>query len=129
MTLQPWDLKKTESHPKSEHHRLRILTGCLVGAVFIGAATSLSGIIASGDRYVILRCTGYTTPVVQTIDADVRTELIKDIREKKLRLAMAVEFDRLQESAAVENYLAVAFRNPAKASRPPQEAYLSRARR
>ncbi len=74
----------------------------------------LSGIIASEDSYVILRCTGYTTPVVRSLDNEVRTELVKDIREKKLRIAMAVEFDRLVESAAIENYLAGTFQSPAK---------------
>ncbi len=72
----------------------------------------LSGIIASGDSYVILRCTGQTTPVVASLDAEVREELVKDIREKKVRLAMGVEFDRLRETAQVENYLAGTFQSP-----------------
>jgi hypothetical protein len=72
----------------------------------------LSGIIVAQDNYVILRCTGYTTPVVRELDDDVREELIKDIREKKLRFAMTVEFDRLRETAAIENYLAGTFQSP-----------------
>jgi parvulin-like peptidyl-prolyl isomerase len=72
----------------------------------------LSGIIVSEDTYVILRCTGYTTPVVGQMDEEVREELTKDIREKKLRVAMAVEFDRLRQSAAIENYLTGAFQSP-----------------
>ena len=72
----------------------------------------LSGIIASEDNYVILRCTGHTTPVVANLDAEVREELVKDIREKKIRLAMTVEFDRLREAAQVENYLAGTFQSP-----------------
>ncbi len=79
----------------------------------------LSGIIASEGNYVILRCTGFTTPVVKTLDDDVREELVKDIREKKLRLAMGVEFDRLRESAQIENYLTGSFqtgRRPAVAT-------------
>ena len=72
----------------------------------------LSGIIASEDNYVILRCTGHTTPVVANLDAEVREELVKDIREKKVRLAMTVEFDRLREAAQVENYLAGTFQSP-----------------
>ena len=66
----------------------------------------LSGIIASEDKYVILRCSGQTTPVVAKMDAEVRAELVKDIREKKLRLAMNVEFDRLREEAQIDNFLA-----------------------
>lgn len=65
----------------------------------------LSGIIASEDKYVILRCTGHTTPVVTKMDADVRAELVKDIHEKKLRLAMNVQFDRLLEEAQIDNFL------------------------
>ncbi len=65
----------------------------------------LSGIIASGDNYVVLRCTGYTTPVVRSMDSEVRAELVKDIHEKKLRLTMAVEFDRLCESAQIDDFL------------------------
>lgn len=78
----------------------------------------LSGIIASEDKFVILRCTGYTTPVVGAMDAEVRQELTKDIREKKLRVAMAVEFDRLQQSAAIENYLTGTFQSPEARTRP-----------
>ena len=72
----------------------------------------LSGIIASEENYVVLRCVGYTTPVVRQLDEEVRGELVKDIREKKLRLAMTVEFDRLRETAAIENYLAGTFQSP-----------------
>jgi hypothetical protein len=38
--------------------------------------------------------------------ATVQGELEKDLHEKKLRLAMAQQFDRLQESAQIDNYLA-----------------------
>jgi parvulin-like peptidyl-prolyl isomerase len=81
----------------------------------------LSGIIASEDSYIILRCTGHTTPVVANLDAEVRQELVEDIREKKIRLAMSVEFDRLRESAQIENFLAGTFRSPSprKASTQP----------
>ncbi len=65
----------------------------------------LSGIVAVGDKYIILKCLGRTTPYVDTID-DVREELEKDIREKKLRLEMAEEFDRLKEAAQIDNFLA-----------------------
>ncbi len=76
----------------------------------------MSGIIASEDSYVILRCTGYTTPLVKTMDDEVRQELVKDLREKKLRLAMAVEFDRLQKSAEIDNYLSGTFQSPSAVS-------------
>lgn len=76
-----------------------------------------TGIIASEDNYVILRCTGQTTPVVGALDTDVRDELVKDLREKKLRLAMAVEFDRLQQSATIENYLSGSFQSATTSDR------------
>lgn len=72
----------------------------------------LSGIIASSNRYVILRCTGHTTPVVRSLDEEVRQELVKDIREKKLRLTMSDEFEQLQDNATIENYLIGSFQSP-----------------
>jgi parvulin-like peptidyl-prolyl isomerase len=67
-------------------------------------AGELSGIVAMGDKYIIMRCLGRTKPIVDEI-TDVKTELEKDIREKKLRLAMADEFDRLRQSAQIDNFL------------------------
>lgn len=65
----------------------------------------LSQIIAAGDKHIIMRCLGRTKPVEvnrQTVEAELR----KDIHEKKLRLEMAKEFDRLKESAQIDNFLA-----------------------
>ena len=67
-------------------------------------AGELSGVIAVGDKYVILRCLGRTKPVVKEFDV-VKDELYKDIQEKKLRIAMAEEFDRLKETAQIDNFL------------------------
>jgi len=67
-------------------------------------AGELSGIIAVGDKYVILRCLGRTKPIVTEFDV-VKDELYKDIHEKKLRIAMAKEFDRLKETAQIDNFL------------------------
>ncbi|MBI2480766.1 MAG: peptidylprolyl isomerase, partial [Planctomycetia bacterium] len=68
-------------------------------------AGQLSGILNVGDKFVILRCLGRTKPVVQDFNA-VKAENYKDIHEKKLRIAMADEFDRLKEAAQVDNFLA-----------------------
>jgi parvulin-like peptidyl-prolyl isomerase len=68
-------------------------------------AGELSSIIAAEDKFVILRCQGRTKPEVQRFD-DVRDELSKDILEKKTRLKMAQEFDRLKETAQIDNFLA-----------------------
>jgi parvulin-like peptidyl-prolyl isomerase len=65
----------------------------------------LSGIIAVGDQFVILRCLGRTQPVVTDFNL-VKNELHAELHEKKLRIAMAKEFDRLRESAQIDNFLA-----------------------
>jgi parvulin-like peptidyl-prolyl isomerase len=68
-------------------------------------AGEISGVLVVGSRYIILKCLGRTEPVVQDFAA-VEPELRKDLYEKKLRLAMAREFDRLRESAQVDNFIA-----------------------
>lgn len=65
---------------------------------------ALSGIIATGDKYILLRCQGRTKPLVSDPNA-VRDELIRDIREKKERLAMAKEFDKIKQTAQIDNFL------------------------
>lgn len=65
----------------------------------------LSGIVSTGDKFVILRCLGRTEPIVDDLKA-VQSELSKAVFEKKLRVAMAEEFDRLKDSAKVQNMLA-----------------------
>lgn len=68
-------------------------------------AGELSGIVAMGDKFIIMKCLGRTQPVVEKM-ADVQSELTADIREKKLRLAMATEFDKIRASAQIDNFLA-----------------------
>jgi parvulin-like peptidyl-prolyl isomerase len=65
----------------------------------------LSAIVAVADKYIIMYYLGRTEPIVTKLD-DVRDELDKDIHEKKLRLAMSQEFDRLKEVAQIDNFLA-----------------------
>jgi parvulin-like peptidyl-prolyl isomerase len=86
-------LRKHSGQPLLEKEAFRLNTG------------ELSGIVAIGDKYVIMRCLGRTQPVVKEFNA-VKDELIKDISEKKLRLAMAKEFDRLKDTAQIDNFLA-----------------------
>jgi parvulin-like peptidyl-prolyl isomerase len=66
----------------------------------------LSEIIVAGNkRHIIMRCLGRTKPVeISRKDAEI--ELRKDIQEKKLRLEMAKEFDRLKDVAQIDNFLA-----------------------
>ncbi len=65
----------------------------------------ISGIIVSGDRYIILRAKGRTQPIVEDFTA-VRDTLYEDILEKKIRASMGKEFDRIKESAQIDNFLA-----------------------
>jgi parvulin-like peptidyl-prolyl isomerase len=68
-------------------------------------AGELSGVIQVGDKFVILRCEGYTK-AAEVDFASVRDEISEDLREKKIQLDMAKTFDDLQEAALVDNYLA-----------------------
>ncbi len=65
----------------------------------------ISGVLAVGDKFIILRCLGRTKPVVENLET-VKSELVKDIREKKMRIAMSREFDRLKEKSQIDNFLA-----------------------
>jgi parvulin-like peptidyl-prolyl isomerase len=73
----------------------------------------LSAVLAVGDKYIIMKCLGRTEPVVTDISA-VREELYKDIYEKKVRIAMADEFDRIKASSTYYNYLTKERQVPAK---------------
>jgi parvulin-like peptidyl-prolyl isomerase len=64
----------------------------------------LSGVIQTGDRFVLLRCEEYTKPVGVDFDS-VRNIIYEDLHEKKLRVVMADHFEALQENATVDNFL------------------------
>ena len=81
----------------------------------------LSKIVAIGNKYIIMRCLGQTKPVVQEFSA-VKDELYKDIFEKKSRAEMAKEYDRLRQSADIENYFAGVRQQPAQPSATPAAA-------
>lgn len=74
-------------------------------AAFKLKAGELSGLIAVEDQFIILRCLGRTRPVQVDFNT-VKGELQRDIEEKKLRLVMTKEFDRLRETAQIDNFLA-----------------------
>lgn len=81
----------------------------------------LSGIVSTGDKFIIMRCQGYTEPVVTEFSA-VREELVLSITEKKNRVAMAEMFDSLKENAEIENYFEVAKQTARNAVGSPQPA-------
>ncbi len=64
----------------------------------------LSAIVNIGGKSILMRCLGRTEPTVTDFNA-VKDELHKDIHEKKLRLAMAEQFDRLVDAAQIDNFL------------------------
>ncbi|MFG0262132.1 MAG: peptidylprolyl isomerase [Novipirellula sp. JB048] len=79
----------------------------------------LSGIVVTGDKYIIMRCQGYTEPVVKDLE-DVRSELVRDLMEKKINMAMNVRFDELKSAAEIDNFFAAAQALPRVASAPAE---------
>jgi parvulin-like peptidyl-prolyl isomerase len=71
----------------------------------------LSGIIQLGDKFVILKCEGFTDPVVVKPE-DVQDVLYQDIFEKKLRAAMNDKFEDLRSKARIDNFLAGTSQSP-----------------
>lgn len=65
----------------------------------------MSAIVEVNGQYVILRCQGFTDPVVQDLNA-VRNELQAEIREKKTRLEMDTAMSKLLADAQITNFLA-----------------------
>lgn len=64
----------------------------------------MSGIVEIGGQYVILRCQGFTEPVVKDFNA-VRVELTKEITEKKTRSEMDTFMSKLVAESQVTNLL------------------------
>lgn len=73
-------------------------------AAFALPPGEISGVIALNDQYVILYKQGESQPIVQDFEA-VRHELEKEIREKKMRLAMTQKLDGMLNSAQIENFI------------------------
>lgn len=73
----------------------------------------LSSVIQVGDRYVILLSEGLTKPIGVKFD-EVRDLIHEDVLEKKVRMAMNKEFNRLQDEAQIDNFLAGTTQSPNK---------------
>lgn len=73
-------------------------------AAFALQPGEISGVLAWGDQFVVLYKQGETTPIVQDFEA-VREELAKEIREKKLRVAMRQKMNSMMSSAQIDNFL------------------------
>lgn len=72
----------------------------------------VSGVIAVRENYIILHCLGRTETITDLSLEDVQEELLGDIREKKLRIAMSQEFERLLSQARIDNYVTGESRSP-----------------
>jgi parvulin-like peptidyl-prolyl isomerase len=79
-------------------------------------AGDLSSIIQIGEEYVILYCEGYTDPQKVQM-SEVHEMLGDDIHEKKMRLAMAAEFNRMKDGAQIDNNLTGEVHSPRSAAR------------
>ena len=74
-------------------------------------AGELSGIVQLGDKFVIMFCEGRTKPVNTNFD-EVRERIVEDVRDKKMRVAMADEFTKIQDAATIDNFLAGTTQSP-----------------
>lgn len=73
-------------------------------AAFDLKPNDMSGIVEVGGQYVILRCQGYTNPVVQDFNA-VKDELTKEIFAKKQQIEVDNYMSKLAAEAQVTNFL------------------------
>ncbi len=81
-------------------------------AAFALKKGDLSPILDMGrGQYVVLYGLGLTKPTDVTFD-EVKQQIYEDVHEKKLRLKMADYFQKLQDEATVDNYLAGTSRTP-----------------
>lgn len=94
-------IKKHGGQPRLEEEAFQLKPG------------EISGVIQVDDKFVILRCEGYTKAA--NVDfASVREDIREDLQEKKLRQAMGDYFDALKEAARIDNYLAGTSHAPKK---------------
>jgi len=77
----------------------------------------ISGIIQVEGRFVILYCLGHTKSTGVGFQ-EVRSLIYEDLREKRQRLAMAKEFDRLLAAATIDNHLAGTTQKPKRTAGP-----------
>lgn len=64
----------------------------------------LSGIISTGGKYLVLRCQGYTEPIVSDPSV-VQSELHRDLSDRKVKQAMAARFEQMVNDAEIDNFL------------------------
>lgn len=80
------------------------LTEPIEAAAFKLKAGEVSSVIQSGQQFIILKSEGMTEQVVSGIE-EVQDQLIAELKEEKTQRAVADTFDRVRESAKIENFL------------------------
>jgi foldase protein PrsA len=63
----------------------------------------ISEIVQVGTTWVILKCEGFTEPIVESID-EVRPQLIQDLTEEKVQEAVGKLFQQIKKDARIDNY-------------------------
>jgi hypothetical protein len=71
----------------------------------------ISGVIQMADKYVIVYLENFTKPIDISM-AEAKSFIYEDVHEKKLRLQMANEFDRIKDDSRIDNYLTGASQSP-----------------
>lgn len=85
-------IQKHGGRPELEAEAFRLQSG------------EISKVVQVGEHWVIMYCQGRTTPRVTDFDA-VKDELYRDIKEKKMRIAMAEQFEKLRTESQIDNFL------------------------
>jgi len=93
------------------------LTEPIESAAFKLKAGEVSSVIQSGQQFIILKCEGMTEQVVSGLE-EVQDQLIADLKEEKTQRAVAETFDRIRESARIENFLTNKDTGKAAAGKP-----------
>jgi len=71
----------------------------------------ISGIIQMADKFVIVYLEHFTKPIDISM-AEAKSFIYEDVHEKKVRLQMVNEFDRIKDEARIDNYLTGASQSP-----------------
>jgi parvulin-like peptidyl-prolyl isomerase len=71
----------------------------------------ISGIIQMADKFVIVYLENFTKPIDISM-AEAKSFIYEDVHEKKVRMQMTNEFDRIKDEARIDNYLTGASQSP-----------------
>ena len=78
----------------------------------------LSGIIQVGDKFVILRCEGYTKPTTVEVRRGPRAKSIGTCTKRNSAWRWPQCYEDLQEAATIDNYLAGTSHSPKPSGKP-----------